>query len=238
MVRRSNFQVHVDDEADTTPSMWLLYLTNAFQSSITSNLTPYVTSGFEEHSLITVITIVSNSMAAAVYIPTAKLLDLWGRAEGFATMVCFATLGLIIMAASTNLTTYCAAQVFYTIGFGGMTYCVDVITADSSSLKHRGLAFAFTSSPYIITAFAGPKAAEGFYNNINWRWGFGTFAIILPFVAAPLFLLLKLNLRKARRNGVLAREASGRSLLQSVVFHIREFDGQCLLLWRILMKAG
>ncbi|KAI4675367.1 uncharacterized protein J4E84_010109 [Alternaria hordeiaustralica] len=204
--------------------MWLLYLTNAFQSSITSNLTPYVTSGFEEHSLITVITIVSNSMAAAVYIPTAKLLDLWGRAEGFATMVCFATLGLIIMAASTNLATYCAAQVFYTIGFGGMTYCVDVITADSSSLKHRGLAFAFTSSPYIITAFAGPKAAEGFYNNINWRWGFGTFAIILPFVAAPLFLLLKLNLRKAKRNGVLAREASGRSLLQSVVFHIREFD--------------
>jgi MFS family permease len=153
--------------------MWFLYLTNAFQSSITGNLTPYVTSGFEEHSLLTVISIVSNSMAAAVYIPTAKLLDLWGRAEGFATMVCFATLGLIIMAASTNLATYCAAQVFYTIGFGGMIYCVDVITADSSSLKHRGLAFAFTSSPYIITAFAGPKAAEGFYNNINWRWGFG-----------------------------------------------------------------
>jgi MFS family permease len=210
--------------------MWFLYLTNAFQSSITSNLTPYVTSGFEEHSLITVISIVSNSMAAAVYIPTAKLLDLWGRAEGFATMVCFATLGLIMMAASNNLATYCAAQVFYTIGFGGMIYCVDVITADSSSLKHRGLAFAFTSSPYIITAFAGPKAAEGFYNNINWRWGFGTFAIILPFVAAPLFVVLKLNLRKAKQTGVLNREPSGRNLGQSILFHIREFDGAYLSL--------
>jgi hypothetical protein len=71
--------------------MWFLYLTNAFQPSITANLTPYVTSGFEQHSLLTVIQIVSNSMAAAVYIPTAKLLDLWGRAEGFAVMVCFAT---------------------------------------------------------------------------------------------------------------------------------------------------
>jgi MFS family permease len=175
-------------------------------------------------------------MAAAVYIPTAKLLDLWGRAEGFATMVCFATLGLIIMAASTNLATYCAAQVFYTIGFGGMIYCVDVITADSSSLKHRGLAFAFTSSPYIITAFAGPKAAEGFYNNINWRWGFGTFAIILPFVAAPLFVVLKLNLRKAKQTGVLERESSGRNLMQSIIFHIREFDGSSHMLPRMCIN--
>lgn len=208
--------------------MWFLYLTNAFQSSITSNLTPYVTSGFEEHSLLTVITIVSNSMAAAVYIPTAKLLDLWGRAEGFAVMICFATLGLILMATCHSLATFCAAQVFYTIGFGGMTYCVDVITADASSLKHRGLAFAFTSSPYIITAFAGPKAAEEFYNHVSWRWGFGCFAIILPFVAAPLFLVLKLNLRKAKQEGVLVREPSGRSLVQSIVFHIREFDGKLI----------
>lgn len=206
--------------------MWFLYLTNAFQASITSNLTPFVTSSFEEHSLLTVITIVSNSMAAAVYIPTAKLLDLWGRAEGFATMVCFATLGLILMAATQSLAMYCAAQVFYTIGFGGMTYCVDVITADSSSLKHRGLAFAFTSSPYIITAFAGPKAAEEFYMNVSWRWGFGCFAIILPFVAAPLCIILKLNLRKAKHEGVLVREKSGRNLAQSIIFHVREFDGK------------
>jgi MFS family permease len=205
--------------------MWTLYLTNGFQASIIGNLTPYVTSDFNEHSLITVIQIVSNSMAAAVYIPTAKLLDLWGRAEGFLVMVTFATLGLVLMGVCQNLYTFCAAQVFYTIGFGGMTYCIDVITADASSLKNRGLAFAFTSSPYIITAFAGPKAAEGFYNNVNWRWGFGCFAIILPFVAAPLFFILKLNLNKAKREGMLVREPSNRSFFQSVVFYIQEFDG-------------
>ena len=203
----------------------MLYLTNAFQSSITGNLTPYVTSEFEEHSLLTVINIVSNSMAAAVYIPMAKLLDVWGRAQGFCVMVGFATLGLVLMAASHSLYTYCAAQVFYTVGFGGMIYCVDVITADSSSLKNRGLAFAFTSSPYIITAFAGPKSAEGFYNNVkNWRWGFGAFAIIVPVVASPLFLILQMNLKKAKREGVLPREKSGRTLTQSIVFYIREFD--------------
>jgi MFS family permease len=85
-------------------------------------------------------------------------------------MVCIATLGLIIMAASKSLATYYAVQVFYTVGFGGIICCVDVITADSSSDKHRGLAFVFTSSPYITTAFAGPKAAEGLYENIHRRF--------------------------------------------------------------------
>lgn len=92
-------------------SMFLLYFVNAFQASILSNLVPFATSAFETHSLLTVIYIVSNSMTAAVYIPLAKMLDLWGRAEGFLLMVAFATLGLIMMAASNGLPTFCAAQV-------------------------------------------------------------------------------------------------------------------------------
>ena len=214
----------------TAHSMWMLYLTNAFQGSITNNLSPFITSGFEQHSLLTVIYVVSSSMAAAVYIPVAKVVDVWGRAEGFALLVGFATLGLVLSAVTTNLATYCAAQVFYTIGFSGMIYCVDVITADASSLKHRGIAFAFTSSPYVITAFAGPKAAEGFYQNINWRWGYGCFAIILPFVAAPLFVTLKQNLKRARTHGVIIKEKSGRSLGQSIWWHIQQLDAAGVVL--------
>ncbi|KAH6967766.1 MFS transporter [Ilyonectria sp. MPI-CAGE-AT-0026] len=204
--------------------MFMLYFVNAMQSTVLGSLTAFVTSEFEAHSLLTVITIVSNSMTAALYIPVAKILDLWGRAEGFLIMTVFATLGLILMATSNGLATFCAAQVFYSIGFGGMTYCIDVITADVSKLKNRGLAYAFTSSPYVITAFAGPKAAEDFYEKVNWRWGFGCFAIILPFVAAPLYLLLKANLRKAEKAGIVISEKSGRSIIQSILFYIIEFD--------------
>lgn len=211
--------------------MWSLYLTNAFQSSITNNLSPFITSGFEEHSLLTVINIVSSSMAAAVYIPVAKVVDIWGRAEGFLLLVAFATLGLILSAVTTSLATYCAAQVFYTVGFSGLIYCVDVITADSSSLKHRGIAFAFTSSPYMITAFAGPKAAESFYEQISWRWGYGVFAIILPFVAAPLFITLKVNLKKARSFGVLVAEDKERTIRQTVWYYVQEFDGMLRFPW-------
>ncbi|KAJ3962617.1 hypothetical protein N0V92_000686 [Colletotrichum tropicale] len=183
--------------------MWLLYLTNGFQSSVLYSLTPYAASDFESHSLLPVIDIVSSAMTASVYIPLAKILDLWGRAEGFLLMVIFATLGMILLAGSQNLATYCAATVFWQLGWSGLTYSIDVITADSTNLKNRGLAFAFTSSPYIITAFAGPKSAEGFLDNVNWRWGFGCFSIVLPVVAAPLYGILKWNIHKAKKRGVL-----------------------------------
>ncbi|TGO14497.1 hypothetical protein BTUL_0052g00350 [Botrytis tulipae] len=205
-------------------NMWLLYFVNAMQSSICYNLIPFATSAFESHSLITVINIVANAMTAAIYIPLAKMLDLWGRAEGFLLMVLFSTIGLIMMAACNGIATFCAAQVFYSIGFGGLIYSIDVITADVSKLKNRGLAYAFTSSPYIITAFAGPKVSDDYYYNISWRWGFGTFAIILPFVAAPLYFILKTNLKKAKNTGVLIRESSGRTLTENFWHYFVEFD--------------
>ncbi|KAJ5963764.1 uncharacterized protein N7479_003640 [Penicillium vulpinum] len=205
-------------------NIWFLYFVNAMQSTINYSLLGFVTSEFESHSLLNVIYIVADAMTAAVYIPTAKVMDVFGRAEGFLVMTVFATLGLVLMAVCNNLPTFCAAYVFYSIGFGGMTYCVDVITADISKLKNRGLAYAFTSSPYIITAFAGPKAAEGFYEDISWRWAFGAFSIIFPIVASPLYFILKANLKKAHQNGLAVREPSGRTLLQSVWFYIKEFD--------------
>jgi NADH:ubiquinone oxidoreductase subunit 2 (subunit N) len=95
----------------TLNSIWIIFLTNGLRASVLAGLSPYVTSEWRSHSLLAVIRIVSNSMTAAVYIPMAKLIDVWGRAEGFLLMVCSATLGTILMAASRNLATFCAAQV-------------------------------------------------------------------------------------------------------------------------------
>jgi MFS family permease len=92
-------------------SIWNLSLANGFRGAILASLTPYVTSDFSSHSLLTVIEMVAGAMTSAVYIPMAKLLDVWGRAEGFALMVAFTTLGMVLMAVSQNLPTFCAAQV-------------------------------------------------------------------------------------------------------------------------------
>ncbi|KAJ5511406.1 hypothetical protein LT330_003914 [Penicillium expansum] len=205
-------------------NIWFLYFVNAFQSTVFSSLSPYVSSSFTAHSLSGVPTALADAFSAAIYIPVGKMMDTWGRAEGFLLMTCFATLGLILLAACNSFAIYCTAYVFYSIGFSGMEYAIDVMTADASKLKNRGLAFAFTSSPYIITAFAGPKVADEFYYQVSWRWGLGCWAIIFPIVAAPLYFMLKINLRKAEREGHRIQEKSDRTFLQSVWHWIIQFD--------------
>lgn len=93
-------------------SVWVYYLVGGFKGNIFATLTPFATSDFASHSLIPVIGIVSSALTAASYIPIAKMLDLWGRAEGVLLMAGFATLGTIMLAASKNLPTYCAATVY------------------------------------------------------------------------------------------------------------------------------
>ncbi|KAJ6114382.1 MFS siderophore iron transporter [Penicillium sp. IBT 16267x] len=212
-------------------NIWLLYFINAFQSSVLSNLIPYLTSGWDSHSLLSVIYVVADAITAACYVPLGKIMDIWGRAEGFAFMAFCSTIGLIMMAACNNLPTFCAAYVFYTLGFSGMTYTVDVLTADASMLKNRGLAYAFTSSPYIITAFGGAKAANDILDQIGMKWGFGVFAIVFPFVAAPLYFILKYNLRKAVKAGHVVKAPSGRTFTQSIWFYIVELDALGLFLF-------
>ncbi|KAJ5738082.1 siderochrome-iron transporter MirB [Penicillium malachiteum] len=174
---------------------------------------------------LTVVSIVASSMGSAVYIPMAKALDLWGRAEGFLLMLVISVLGLIMLAASQNLATYCAGYVFYTVGFGGLGYSWDVLAADVTNLRNRGLAFAFTSSPAVISAFAGSKVAADFYYKVDWRWGYGAYAIIVPVFALPVYFLLAYNLRKAERTGIITRERSRKRInLETLWWIIIEFD--------------
>ncbi|KAJ5704699.1 hypothetical protein N7536_000388 [Penicillium majusculum] len=205
--------------------IWLLTLVNNLKTSVVYSLSAYATSSFAGHSLLTVINIVASSMTGAVYIPMAKALDLWGRAEGILLMTGFCILGIVMLAASHNIATYCAGQVFYSVGFGGLAYSWNVLATDVTNLRNRGLAFAFTSSPAIISAFAGSKAAEGFLDNVTWRWGYGVWAIILPAFALPIYFMLAYNLRRAEREGILVRERKAFKFnFETIWWFIKEFD--------------
>jgi MFS family permease len=92
-------------------SILLVYFVNSLQQQVSSNLSAYVVSDFASHELIASISIVSSLLSGILQIPTANILNIWGRAEGFAIMTAIATLGLLLMAACNNVETYAAAQV-------------------------------------------------------------------------------------------------------------------------------
>ncbi|KAL3483756.1 major facilitator superfamily domain-containing protein [Aspergillus germanicus] len=205
-------------------SMWLLYFTNGLNNNLTSNLDPYITSDFQSHSLINVIGVVKSVMGAACLMPIAKVLNIWDRTVGMLIMILITIMGLIMMACCNNIATYCAAQAFWTVGFTGVIFCVDVMTSDTSSLRNRGIAFGVTSSPYIITAFAGSPLSNQFHET-NWRWAYGTICIILPIAASPLLVTWERAKRKATREGRLHyKPGSTRTVWESVWFYIIEFD--------------
>lgn len=129
-----------DGKLTDISSIWVLSLTNGFRGTILASLTPYVTSDFSSHSLLTVIDIVAGAMVSAVYIPMAKLLDVWGRAEGFALMVAFTTLGMVLMAVSQNLETFCVAQVSR-----ACSVCLKLTDTDNSS----GFLFCRNQRPHV-----------------------------------------------------------------------------------------
>lgn len=129
------------------------------------------------------------------------------------------------MAACNNVETYAAAQVFYWVGYNGISYILDVFIADTSSLRNRALMFSFTTTPYIANAFAGPAAAQSFYETSGWRWAFGCFAIVMPVVSVPISVIFMINQRKAIKLGLIKREPSGRTVMKSILHYCVEFDG-------------
>jgi MFS family permease len=168
----------------------------------------------------------SSIIGGLTKLPLAKLIDIWGRPQGYIVMVGSLTLGLILMAASNSVELYAAAQIFYWVGHNGTDYVIGVFVADTSHLKNRGLMFAFLTSPFIITAWiAGPLAeaylrpetvdGEQIVTGIGWRWAYGNFAIAIPIVALPLFALFQWNYRRALKAGLIPVEKTARTFAQS-----------------------
>ncbi|KAL1957863.1 hypothetical protein VTO42DRAFT_5428 [Malbranchea cinnamomea] len=204
--------------------IFLVFFVSSLQQQIATNLTPYVTSAFSKHSLLSTTQIVSSIIGAVAKLPIAKIVNIWGRAEGYISMVAICSIGLIMMARCRSVEMYAAAQVFYWIGTNGMSYVLQVFMADTSHIKNRGWLFAFSTSPFVVTAFAGPAAAQKFYQVTGWRWAFGAFAVIIPVISAPIICIFLHNRKKAKELGYLPKERSGQSVWQLVVHCFHNFD--------------
>jgi hypothetical protein len=90
---------------------------DAMQQTTTGSLTPYVTSSFLQHSLTATTSVMASLIGGLFQLPLAKILDIWGRPQGFACMTFLLLIGLVMMAVCQNVQTYAAAQVFYWVGY-------------------------------------------------------------------------------------------------------------------------
>lgn len=217
------------------PSIHVSSYVHAMQQQMNSNLQPYVTSSFARHGLTAMTGIVSNLVSGVSQVPFAKILNIFGRMEGYLLAHALCCVGLVLMAVCTNVETFAAAQVFWAVGSGAIGYIHTVLMSDTTSLRNRMIIYTLNSTAYIGTSFAGPAVAQLFLERSTWRWAFGAFAIIFPCFGLALSAVLWWNLRKARAHGhALESPVSGRSWKQSVVYYWLEFD----IMGMLLLVAG
>ena len=199
----------------------------ALQSAIGNNVIFYAYSTFASAPQVNTANILAAIIGGVLRLPIAKILNLWGRAEGFLLFIGVYLLGIVVIASCTGPNGYAAGYVLYWIGYDALYFIMDVFIADTSGLRNRAFAFAFVGTPFICTAFTGPLAAQTCINRDlknGWRWGYGAFAIIMFFVLTPLVVVFKFFQMKAEKMGLFVREASGRTKWQSFVHYFHDFD--------------
>ncbi|GLB00095.1 siderochrome iron transporter 2 [Aspergillus tubingensis] len=204
--------------------IWVCYFMLALHEYISTNVLYYAYSNFSHASQVTTAYILATIIGGVLKLPIGKLLGIWGRAEGLIVFVIVYVLGLIILAACNGPNAFAAGYVFYWIGYDAIYLILEIFIADTSGLRNRAFAFGFSTTPFICCAFTGSLAANSFIKTSGWRWAYGAFAIIQPFVFAPLIFVFKYYERKAYKTGVLVRQDNGRTWFQSLIHYIHEFD--------------
>ncbi|ROV97630.1 hypothetical protein VSDG_04605 [Cytospora chrysosperma] len=211
--------------------IWVCFFMLALQQGTTNTFNVYAYSSFIAAPEITTAAVLASIIGGVIKLPIARMLNIWGRAEGFFIFVCVYLVGMIILAASNGPNAYAAGYTLYWIGYNAIYLIMDVFVADTSGLRNRAFAFAFVSTPFICTAFTAPLAAASFLRITTWRWGYGAFVIIMFFVFMPLVVVFKFYTIKAQKMGLYKREPSGRTVIQSITHYIHEFDlVGCLIL--------
>ncbi|TGJ85622.1 hypothetical protein E0Z10_g3149 [Xylaria hypoxylon] len=182
--------------------IFLMAFTTSLEGQVTYSVVAFATSSFSSHSLIATVYVIQGVVNAVIKPPMAKIADVFGRLEAFIFCIVLYVLGYIQMAASANVQTFAAAQIFYSAGSTGLQILQQVFIADTSDMSNRALFSSLPDTPFLVTTWIGSIIGGAIVASSTWRWAYGIWAIILPVVFLPLALTLFLNGRRAKRMGL------------------------------------
>jgi MFS family permease len=150
-------------------------IATSFSESVAHILTPYATSNFGHHSMLSTVSVIGCVLNAVFQPPVAKFADVFGRKEGFLLSLVLYCLGHLLAAVSNDIKVFAAARVFDAAGATGLKMMQQVFIADSSNLLNRMLVGSIPDFPFLATVWAGPPVAERLrlMSDEGWRWGYG-----------------------------------------------------------------
>lgn len=193
---------------------------------------PAATSSFQLHSLLSTIGVVTSVLNATVKPPIAKVCDVFGRFEALSVSMFLLVLGFVMKAASQNVETFAASNIFSAAGSTGVIVFTQIFIADTTSLLNRALFSSLPDLPYLFTSWTGGPMAQAVGPQFNWRWGYGMWAIIYPIAYLPLLVSLFINQRRAGKKGLLPERAyAGQGIKEKTINIFKDLDAVGLLLF-------
>lgn len=209
----------------------------SLDASTTGNYVIPATSNFSRHSMLSTVNIAVSIIGSVVQPFQAKFSDITSRPLCFVLSLAFYTVGTIVSAASTNIAAYVVGSVMTAVGSNGISFLRDIIVADLTTLKWRGLVNAIMTTPYIINVWFSGLIVEAILKR-NWRWGYGMFAIIMPVVVLPVVWLLYFFENKADKHAA-KPQTPRKSAMQVIWNSASQIDAFGLILmgfgWSLLL---
>ncbi|KAF5020427.1 hypothetical protein F66182_7554 [Fusarium sp. NRRL 66182] len=204
--------------------LFLVSFVDSLLQAVQGALIPYVTSEFAAHGLLATTSIVAGILGGVANLTIAKVIDIWGRVWGFGVMVLLIVIGMAMKATCNRVEMYAAAHTLYWVGHLGLMYVIDVVVADTTTLRNRLIIMGINYTPTISSTFAGPRIAELFYVNVNFRWAFGAFCIILLAFCIPVMAIFVMAEIKAKKIGLAPEKVHNRNAWESLKYYFVQFD--------------
>lgn len=168
----------------------------------------WAASAFGNHSLIATIQVAQGVIVAVGKPVVAKIADAKSRGFAYVFVLVFYVVGYIVIASAKIINSIAAGIIVYAVGYTGLQLLTQIIIADITTLKWRGLVTGLMTMPFIINAFVGSKISAQMIEGAGWRWGYGMFAILVPASLLPLIATLLWAEREARKRGYITKQPS------------------------------
>ncbi|OAX79923.1 hypothetical protein ACJ72_05755 [Emergomyces africanus] len=193
--------------------IFLLAYAYGLDGTIRYTYQPYAVASYGEHSLLATVNVLRGVIGAAAQPTIAKIADVFGRAEVISVTVVFYIIGTIVESCATNVQSFCAGAILYQIGYTGIMLLVEVLIADTTSLRSRLLFSYIPALPFLINTWVSGDVTNSVLGTTTWQWGIGMWAIIYPVCCLPLIGSLFLVHRRAKKDGALLKYKSPYQLL-------------------------
>ncbi|KAF6745245.1 drug:h+ antiporter [Ephemerocybe angulata] len=213
-------------------SIWALFISLGLAAYIysldgttTYSYLNFATSAFDDHSLISTIQVAQGIVIAVGKPVIAKIADVQSRGFAYVLVLVFYVVGYIIIASAQRVQTVAGGIIVYACGYTGLQLLTQIIIADITTLKWRGLVSALMSLPFVVNAFVGSKISTAMLTGAGWRWGYGMFAILVPATILPLIITLLWAEFQAKKRGYITRRpASDKSFVYKVQSFASKLD--------------